>query len=168
MAEADSLQGGRRSGEHSALWWQTVKRRWFGTWREALLTLICAVLIVCIVVWLARWAFIDAVWTATDVGRCGETDGACWSVIHARYRLILFGLYPHEEQWRSALSCLIVIAMVVASCVRACWRPLPLLAIWSLGATAFFALMQGGVAGLPMVPTDKWGGLVLTLFVYVC
>jgi general L-amino acid transport system permease protein len=169
MIEADDAQDSRRSGAGGGFrWWRQVKRRLFGTWWEALLTLVCAVLIVWTIVWLARWAIIDAVWTETDVGRCAETDGACWSVIHARYRLILFGLYPYEQQWRSALSCLIVIAMVMASCARFFWRPGLLLAVWGLGSAAFFTLMKGGVMGLSAVPTDKWGGLVLTLFVYVC
>ena len=26
--------------------------------------------------------------------------GACWGVIAEKYRLILFGRYPYEEQWR--------------------------------------------------------------------
>ena len=29
--------------------------------------------------------------------------GACWAVIADKYRLILFGRYPYDEQWRPAI-----------------------------------------------------------------
>ena len=34
--------------------------------------------------------------------------GACWAVIPEKYRFILFGTYPFDQQWRPALATLIV------------------------------------------------------------
>ena len=37
--------------------------------------------------------------------------GACWAVIPEKYRFILFGTYPFDQQWRPALASLIFIAL---------------------------------------------------------
>lgn len=147
--------------------WGVLRKRLFGTWWESLITLASAALILWGLAWVLRWALFDAAW-ATTAAACGDAAGACWSVIASRWRLILFGLYPYEEHWRSALSCAIVVGTVVVSCIRWFWRPWLLGSIWAVSTVSFFVLMKGGVLGLADVPTDKWGGLVLTLFVFVC
>jgi general L-amino acid transport system permease protein len=38
---------------------------------------------------------------------------------------------------------------------------------WVLGTIAFYILMKGGVLGLPYVGEESWGGLSLTLFIFV-
>lgn len=115
-----------------------------------------------------RWAFVDSVWVSANAEQCRETLGACWAVVHARSNLIFFGLYPHEEYWRSALCCAMAISMVVLSCVPRFQTPKIILAIWIVGALVFVMLLRGGVFGLRVVPPDQWGGLVLTLFVFIC
>ena len=35
-----------------------------------------------------------------------------------KYRLILFGRYPFDEQWRPLIATLLMVALVVASCTR--------------------------------------------------
>jgi general L-amino acid transport system permease protein len=119
--------------------------------------------------WFAKWALIDAVWTSgigqDGSGRCRAIEGlgACWPVIHAKARLILFGLYPYEQQWRPAAACLLMILLYLVSSWRQCWRPQ--LAIgWTIILATVGGLMWGGVAGLPYVPDDQWGGLPVTLF----
>ncbi len=91
-----------------------------------------------------------------------EGAGACWGVVAEKYRLILLGRYPFEEQWRPLLATVLLLALLVASCLRRCWRP-GLLGAWALGLALYLALMHGGVAGLSPVPTELWGGLPLTL-----
>ena len=44
--------------------------------------------------------------------------GACWAVIPEKYRFILFGTYPFDEQWRPALAMLIFIALFFVSSRR--------------------------------------------------
>ncbi len=91
-----------------------------------------------------------------------DAAGACWGVVAEKYRLILLGRYPFEEQWRPLLATMLLLALLVASCLRRCWRPgLP--GAWALGLALYLALMHGGVAGLSPVPTELWGGLPLTL-----
>jgi general L-amino acid transport system permease protein len=82
-------------------------------------------------------------------------------VVAEKYRLILFGRYPFEEQWRPLVATCALMAMLVASCTRAFWKPWLALA-WVAVLALFFWLMLGG-AGLSRVETDRWGGLPLTL-----
>jgi len=117
---------------------------------------------------LLDWGILNAVWTSPDgtSAVCRDIEGACWAVINVRWRLILFGLYPYDEQWRSTLACLIIVATGILSCMPYFWRPLRLAPLWLLGFAAFYGLMYGGVFGLPVVPATEWGGLTLTVFVY--
>jgi len=92
--------------------------------------------------------------------------GACWSVIDARHRLILFGLYPYEEHWRSTFACIAIIATVVLSCAPVFWSALRLSLLWLVGFTTYYLLMDGGALGLVQITTDQWGGLSLTLFLF--
>jgi general L-amino acid transport system permease protein len=79
-----------------------------------------------------------------------------------KYRLIIFGRYPFEQQWRPLVATLLMLGLLVASCVRFCWKPW-LVLLWAGVLAVFFTLMYGNVLGLSKVETDRWGGLPLTL-----
>ncbi|MBV5335462.1 amino acid ABC transporter permease, partial [bacterium] len=51
---------------------------------------------------------------------------------------------------------------VVVSCMRAFWRS-GLVLVWATVLAYFFTVMHGGVLGLGVVDTDRWGGLPLTI-----
>jgi general L-amino acid transport system permease protein len=88
--------------------------------------------------------------------------GACWAVIADKYRLILFGRYPYDEQWRPALVVLIFIGLYIVSAMRRFWRK-ELALIWIGALTVVGVLMWGGILGLAPVTNDFWGGLPITL-----
>lgn len=145
--------------------WNRLRQRAFATPADTAITVIvCAAL-----AWLAwrllDWAVLEAVWSADAVEQCGA-GGACWSVIDARHRLILFGLYPYEEHWRSTLACLSIVGTVVLSCFPWTWTAKRLATVWIVGFAAYYLLMEGSLLGLPQVTTDQWGGLALTLFLF--
>jgi general L-amino acid transport system permease protein len=83
-------------------------------------------------------------------------------VVTEKYRIILFGRYPFEEQWRPLVATGLLLALLVASCMRAFWKP-RLAVMWVVVLAAFFGLMYGNVLGLQKIETDRWGGLPLTL-----
>jgi general L-amino acid transport system permease protein len=83
-------------------------------------------------------------------------------VVAEKGRLILFGRYPFEEQWRPLVASAAVVFLLVVSCLKTFWRP-ALVVAWVAVYAFFFALMLGGFAGLTPVETDRWGGLPLTL-----
>lgn len=143
-----------------------LRRRLFSNWFDATVTLLAGALALWMVVNVANWAFLDAVWTAAERERCRKVDGACWAVIEARGRLIFFGLYPYEEHWRSTLACIAIVATMALSCVPRLWGLWTLPALWLSGFGLFVLLMYGGVFGLTVVTTEKWGGLSLTVFIF--
>ncbi len=113
------------------------------------------------------WGILHAVWQAEDREMCIRgSGGACWAVIDARWRLILFGLYPFEEHWRSALACAAIVLVGILSCLPAMWTGRRLAGLWVGGFVAFYVLMRGGMLGLAEVSVQEWGGLSLTIFVF--
>ena len=114
---------------------------------------------------LLAWGVIDAV-AAPDYAACKSAPGACWGFVAEKWRLIVFGRYPYEQQWRPALATGAVLAMLLASALPALWsrRGARALALgWAIAFALFFTLMFGGVFGLEPVGTDRWGGLPLTV-----
>ena len=147
---------------------EDLRRRFFASPLQALVSLLSLGLIALVGWKLLNWALFSAVFDASQGAEaCHRASGACWSVIAARWRIILFGLYPYEEQWRSALACVAVVAMTVLSCIPAFWTGRRIAAIWLAGTTVFYVLMKGGVLGLSYVGEESWGGLALTLFIFV-
>jgi general L-amino acid transport system permease protein len=112
------------------------------------------------------WGVLDAV-TAPDYAACkAARHGACWGFVAEKWRLILFGRYPFEQQWRPALATGAVVALLIASALPALWTRRGarwLVAGWVVALALFFTLMFGGVLGLEPVGTDRWGGLPLTV-----
>lgn len=146
----------------------TIRYRFFRTPVQAAVSLFCLALSA-LIVWKALdWAVFSAVFDASKGAEaCLAASGACWSVIGARWRIILFGLYPYDEQWRSALACASVVAMTVLSCLPSFWTGRRIAVTWGVGVSVFYFLMKGGVLGLAYVGEEMWGGLALTLFIFV-
>ncbi len=112
------------------------------------------------------WALVNAIWTLPpDAGsslcRAARGEGACWAVVHERFRFIVLGGYPYEAQWRPALASVLFISLYVMSARRAWWTPW-LLVPWIALPISAIVLLRGGVFGLHEVPSEFWGGLPLT------
>ncbi|MGB8843015.1 MAG: amino acid ABC transporter permease [Aliidongia sp.] len=109
------------------------------------------------------WLILDAVWDAPNMRVCHAAGtGACWAFIREKWRFILFGRYPFDQQWRPAVATIILFALTGLSFVPTFWRR-ELLLVWVAGITVSLGLMFGGVFGLDYVATDLWSGLPLTL-----
>jgi general L-amino acid transport system permease protein len=110
------------------------------------------------------WGVVHAIWTlppGASPAACRAASGACWAVVHERFRFILFGAYPFDEQWRPALVCLLFVSLYAASAVRVWWTRW-LVAAWIAIPAVDVAIMRGGAGGLAEVPSDSWSGLPLT------
>lgn len=146
---------------------ERIRSRFFYSPISSILSIGIGTALVLIAVLLFKWGILDAVW-APDLQMCRSTQGACWGFVAEKWRLILFGRFPYEEQWRAATATLLVVLMLIATAVPALWRKPRarcLLLGWVIVLGAFFVLMYGGVAGLSSVDTDMWGGLPLTIIV---
>lgn len=138
----------------------------FSSWFNTLLTVLALLLISFAVPPIVNWLLVNAVWGAAEPEVCKEASGACWAMIHEKYRLILFGRYPYEEQWRPLIGILILVGLIGLSCNRNFWR-IWLLDVWIGGLAVWFVLMWGGWFGLTFVPNNLWGGLPLTLILTI-
>ena len=140
-----------------------VRKNLFGNLPSSVATIVMLGLAVWLVPQLLDWAVFKAVVVANaEQCQAARGVGACWGVVTEKYRLIIFGRYPFEQQWRPEVATIALVALLVASCVRTFWKPW-LLLLWVAVLALFFALMKGGVLGLVPVETDRWGGLPLTI-----
>lgn len=139
-----------------------VRANLLGDWKTTLSTLLVGAFLLWYVPQLLNWALFKAAWLPDAEACRADGVGACWGVVAEKYRLIIFGRYPFEEQWRPLVATTLMVGLLVASCVRYFWKPW-LAALWLAVLAAFFTLMYGNTLGLSLVETDRWGGLPLTI-----
>ncbi|MDM0047206.1 amino acid ABC transporter permease [Variovorax dokdonensis] len=142
----------------SASW----QRELWGTPTRAVATAMLVALLGWVLWHAFDWGVLHAVFRADAQACRANTEGACWGVIAEKWRPILFGRYPFDEQWRPALAVTLLSALTMLSALPRFWRAW-LLAAWVLVLALFVMLMRGGVFGLSLVPTTQWGGLPLTI-----
>ncbi len=143
----------------------------FGGWLSSGVTILLGYLIVRGAVGFFDWGFLNAVWTVPTLPN-GNPDpatcralrgaGACWAAVGDKWRFMLFGRYPFDEQWRPAICIALFLGLYIVSAMRQFWRK-ELALIWVAVLGAIGLLMWGGVFGLSYVPQDIWGGLPITL-----
>jgi len=157
------LQSGSSVAGRALRW---LRANLFSSISSSLVTLVLLVLLVEALLSFVRWGILDAVWTVpgSDSSACRAARGlgACWAVIGEKFRFILFGTYPFDQQWRPALAILVFIALFYLSTRRSLWRR-ELIYVWAAALVAIGVLMWGGVLGLPFVSQERWGGLPVTL-----
>jgi general L-amino acid transport system permease protein len=139
-----------------------LRTRLFASPLHILLTILIAWLLLFSIPALVEWLLIKANFSATTAQECRASGGACWAFIREKHRLILFGTYPYDEQWRPLIATIVLLAVIICSGIRRFWTP-RLLLLWVFGLAAVAVLMWGGVFGLTYVENGRWGGLPLTL-----
>ncbi|HRA61983.1 MAG TPA: amino acid ABC transporter permease [Burkholderiaceae bacterium] len=134
----------------------------FGDLTTGLMSIVVLAALLWILPQFFSWAVLRAVWLPNYDACRVDGVGACWGVVAEKYRIIIFGRYPYDDQWRPLLATSVMLAMLIGSCTRAFWKAW-LLPAWIAVLAFFFAVMYGGFAGLEKVETDRWGGLPLTI-----
>lgn len=130
---------------------------------SAVATLVVATVCAGVLPGAVRWLITRAVY-APDYEACRRLAhrAACWGFVSEKHRLILFGRYPYEEQWRPLAATLLVVAALAVTAHPWAWRRW-LLPAWAAVLAAFSVLMRGGLVGLSRVDPGLWGGLPLTV-----
>lgn len=120
--------------------------------------------------WVAfDWAVLHAASPFAGPAACQKVAGACWPFLEAKLRLILFGRYPFDEQWRPAIVVVIATGLIVWSMRETLRlrtsgiRARALLLGWLIGLGVCGFLMSGGVFGVRFVSSETWDGLPLTI-----
>jgi general L-amino acid transport system permease protein len=152
------------AGRNLVLRW--LRQNLFSSISSSVITLLLLALLVRALYGLVQWGIWDAVWATpgkdSSACRAARGLGACWAVIAEKYRFILFGTYPFDQQWRPALAIVVFVALFYLSSRPRWWRR-ELIYVWIAALAAIGVLMWGGVAGMPFVEQERWGGLPVTL-----
>ncbi len=142
-----------------------IRNNLFKGWLNTILTLVTIYALWKIVPPLLEWAFVDSLWFSSGA-QCLQTDGACWSLIPANIRFIIFGFYPYDQQWRPLVAMILLIVLLFYSRNRKHWKT-HLLYAWIAGLFIMGLMMKGGIFGLPPVESSQWGGLPLTFLLSI-
>ena len=119
-----------------------------------------------------NWLFFNAVFDSASRDECraimkeaGER-GACWALIGHRFDLFVYGFYPVEERWRVNLSFVMMLAALVPVLFDNVQHRK--IGLWySLIAPVIICWLLIGGLGLTPVPTNLFGGFMLTLVIGV-
>jgi general L-amino acid transport system permease protein len=148
-----------------------LKENLFRGWVSTAITLALGYVIIRAGIAFADWGLINAVWSVPYDAATGPVTescisaighGACWAVIPDKWQPIIFGSnYPAADRWRPAICILLFIGLYITSANKKMWR-VELIYVWIAVLAVIGFLMWGGL-GLEFVPTDKWGGLPITM-----
>tara|TARA_B100001123_G_scaffold104651_1_gene121387 strand:- start:78 stop:1220 length:1143 start_codon:yes stop_codon:yes gene_type:complete len=147
----------------------------FSNWFNTLITFFVLYCLYQIIPWFLNWSIFEADFTRNYLGetiidRTGcsrvanpeEYHGACWSIIIVRFYQFVYGFYPREFVWRVDLTYfLLAVALIPLLFEKFPFRRHFLKFTFIFPIIAFI-LLYGGF-GLEIVPTNKWGGLLVTL-----
>lgn len=166
MANVDN---GRDIGRGTAIerWSGAVRDALFPTVGQGFASLGALALIALVGYAFVDWAILRAVFTGSDGSACRIPNaGACWPFITHKIDLFLYGRYPESELWRVKLTYGLALLGLVPLLVPQVPYKLPLaLYLLVVFPVIAFVLLYGGAFGLPVVGTELWGGLLLTLVI---
>ncbi len=147
-------------GERGAIAW--VRHNLLSSPYNAFFTLLGIAVLAMLIPPFVKWAITDANFVGHTKADC-TGDGACWVFIREKLKMFIYGFYPESELWRAKLTIAIAAAvLVVLKFTRLRWIKIALIVLLPIVATI---LLHGGMFGLPVVETSKWGGLLLTLVI---
>ncbi|HTO81671.1 MAG TPA: amino acid ABC transporter permease [Methylomirabilota bacterium] len=157
------LIGGPQGGPARVVDW--LRRNLFSSVTNTLLTLLVLLLLYLVVPPFFGWAITNATVSGDTKDAC-TGDGACWTFIKLRLHTFFWGHYPDEELWRlfTALALLIAFAFPVMR-ERTRHRGLFVVLLLTVFPLLAGVLLVGGIAGLPFVDTNLWGGLMLDIII---
>ncbi len=118
------------------------RRHLFSSWGNGITTVVLIVAVAWILSWFLDWALFTANFTASTGAEC-RGGGACWALIREKARLIFFGTFPYDQQWRPFFAVVAMLAMLILTSDRRMWQPMRLAIIWAVGSFITFLLMFG-------------------------
>lgn len=136
------------------------------------LTILSILLIVWIFPPLIKFLFIDAVWSGTDRDACTITEarpvvGACWAFVRDRFSYFVYGSYPISQRWRvDIFFTMLGVGIYWMAWLKAPRRDIGALYFFVVLPIASFILLRGmPTIGLPLVDTNYWGGILVSVVV---
>ncbi|WP_372880986.1 amino acid ABC transporter permease [Psychromonas sp.] len=146
------------SASKGVVFW--LRENLFSSISNSLLTLLSIYIVYTILPPLLDWMIFNATWSGSKEEVVKE--GARWIFIIEKFDQFIYGFYPEALHWRPNLVAFLSAAFILAmNFIPNLKVKIGLMLVYP--AICFF-LIYGGV-GLEVVPTEKWGGLMLTILV---
>ncbi len=151
-----------------------LRRSFFGSIKDAILTILAVAALVWLLPPVLNWLFFNAAWTGTGREVCATVaqggaqpegwSGACWAFVNAKFDQFIFGRYPLAERWRPVVVfALFVLLLVPLLIPRVPHKALNAALMFLVLPVVSIVLLVGGNFGLSYVETSEWGGLLVTL-----
>jgi len=142
----------------------------FSSIGSSLVTIGCVALVAYLLPQLVAWAMTRAVWSATDGAVCRQhQDGACWAFVIAKWDYLRFGSDPVGERWRvdmaEAIGAGLIIWLLWLNAPRRVWGTFLFFVVYPI--LALILLRGVPWLGLPVVDTQLWGGIFVSLLMAV-
>ena len=144
-----------------------VRKNLFANVTDTLLTVLGVLFLLWAVPPLYGFLIGNAVPPGGTVEQCRvENAGACWAYIAAKMDFFIYGFFPVEEYWRPNIVFAIGTVLLIPLFI-------PKAPLKRTNAVLFFLvfpvftyfLLSGDAIGLRPVPTEQWGGLLVTLII---
>jgi general L-amino acid transport system permease protein len=127
------------------------------------LTVISVALILAAVPPFLDWAIFSANWNAGTSRNDCVLDGACWTMVRARFGQFLYGFYPFDQRWRVDVALALQFGAIIWLLVdRIPGKTYAAIALFVVYPIVAYVLLVGGF-GLPLAETRLWGGLFLNI-----
>jgi general L-amino acid transport system permease protein len=144
----------------------------FSSPANSVLTVVALLVVIWLVPEFVKFTLTHAIWSGEDREAClsekaGFEVGACWTFIKARFGFLMYGQYPVEARWRVDLTYVLAAAGAVwllwPRVPQKAWGALYFFVIFPM--IAFWLLSGSSIMGLSSVPTNLWGGLLVTMVI---
>jgi general L-amino acid transport system permease protein len=144
-----------------------LQRNLFASPTDTLLTILGVAFLAWVIPPLYGFLIGNAVFFAESGEACRfENVGACWAYIGARMNFFVYGFYPIDEYWRPNLVFLFGGLLLVPLLIpKAPFKRLNALLFFVVFPVFVYIILNGGTFGLQPVPTEQWGGLLVTLII---
>ncbi len=142
-------------GERGVLKW--MRENLFSNAFNSILSLVAFASIVYVLMAMLPW-LVQPSWNATSLRMCIDDPnitGACWGVINDRFNQLMFGFYPHAEQWRPLLA----FALMLVAIAPVLFDKLPRKMMWFSAIYPFLGvwLLWGGAIWGPLLVVAGFG-----------
>jgi len=162
--ELADAQPAPRSSSGVIAW---LRKNLFATPGDALLTIVGGAFLLWAVPPIFGFLLLNAVPPGGTVEDCrAQGAGACWAYIADRINFFIYGFYPMDQYWRPnvvfALGIVLIIPLAIPKVPFKLVNALLFLVVLPV---VTYILLSGGFFGLSSVPTERWGGLLVTLII---
>jgi len=140
-----------------------MKENLFATPADIIQTIVIFSFLFWIVPLFLDWALFNASFVGTTKADATGT-GANWIYVKEKMDMFIYGFYPQEEMYRvNIVFGLFFVTVIFFKYIARTFTQKAF--IFILYPVISFILIKGGYFGFVEIPTDKWGGLLLTLII---